>query len=270
MIQKPILPRSIGFEGADATNKTRFSLLTVRMLEAYGQEVRLVGFPVDETVSGNWLKFHKQLGLAQETLPVLFAANRLEVIPSIRQWVGQSPNHWVVFDRTDRSGIAYGLAREGLTADRDWLEALDIYFPKVQVGVYLTRPLDESMEIIRRRPAGEVSETKLAMDMDIILQRRVREVFDDLMSKRSNWHEVDVSGLARTEDEFNAWEIRSGLKTWATICMQLERTEWLTGAEERVSNLREGLSDTVVPEKLEVSSAWFQELNRLKRSIESE
>lgn len=249
-MDKPILPRSIGFEGADAVNKTRFAKLTTQLLNSYGQEARLVGLPFGMALTGVIIKHAKELGITRETMPLLFATNRAEILRSVKLWIAGSEKRWAVFDRTDKSGKAYALAeKNSVTADEGYLDALDLHFPGVQVGLYLARPVEESAEIMTRRSSGtEISAEKATLDHDLALQAGVRAEFEKMFADDPRWQTIDVSGLANSEEEFVKWENERGREIWRNICSRVGRPEWIEGVEERIDNLRVGVENTPILE----------------------
>lgn len=246
---KRIWPRTIGFDGADVVNKTRFAILTVRMLRAYGQQAAYCSLPTEQTESGFLIKYFKGLGIANEALPVLYAADRAEILAPAEEWLAESEKRWLVFDRTDNAGKAYAIARGGMTSDPEWLDALDAYFPEMQVGFYLTRPVEESMQISEMRENSSIDRSKLEVDNDLVLQQGVREVFESIISQKPNWVTVDVSGVASSPEEFARWEKEKGMRIWSELCERLGRPEWLERAAERVNRERAGIFSKWISER---------------------
>ena len=257
MAQREILPRSIGFTGPDGTGKTGFALLTIDMLRREKQKVVFCPFPfLSGTASGAMLRSAKKEGVSKIATYPLFAMNRYEVLPAIQEWVAKGDDHWVVFDRVWQDGpvfaSALGLPAEHWRFDRrykqergipigdpkqefrDWLHALEVWFPDVWRGFYVTRPLRESIQIMSQRGGAEA--LKDAFDKNVRLQRLVRRYFPMEFDRLSNWTTVRVKGVMATSDAIRAWQVPYMKKMWNEISEQSGNFEWMRDDIERIQN----------------------------------
>jgi thymidylate kinase len=260
MLKDKILPRSIGFEGPDFVNKTRFSLITLEMLRRNGQEAIYVPLPfLKNTITGRIFSHTREI--ARESVPMLFMTNRLEILPVLEKWVDASPKNWVVNDRTKMVGPVYAWATIGW--DIHWYTSTEALYPDSQVGILFKKPLSESRRIMLKR-AQSGDDFKKAFDADMALQAKVREGFDLITSGRPNWSSINVSGFAKTEEAFRRWEIEKALKVWRHIIKQVGRPDWEAHAKEHITQIRDGMPDDVEPirkaEMLPVRKELFRNL----------
>lgn len=242
MVNPDRFPNSIGLDGADAGDKTRLSLTLKNALELMGFKAVYIPLPLSSsTASGNFLKFWKQKEIPFEILAAVFATNRYEIMPGALRWL-ENVKHWAVFDRTAKSGPVFAEGFEhhlgvgegrliGQTLvggtpqtvndmkrmDSVWYRALDEKFPDVALGFLLTRPLSESMEILKRRSIASGGNWKKDFDSNVRLQRRVRTGFIREIRGLENWMSLRIRGLAFDENEFRDWEITTALRIWGYV-----------------------------------------------------
>lgn len=247
-----ILDRTIGNEGADGTNKSRFAIIEALALASVDVKnwVMLVRLPEIGTVSGQLLQTAERYGGFDNcTMATLYAANRLEMANKVRPWLDYSSDHWVVHDRTNYSGKAYAMARG--VQDLEWLDGIDAKFYEMQAGFYLERPLEESRQIMKRRGNIALTPEQEKVDSDTDLQARVRFNFAQIFSSKPNWTTIDVSGIANSQAEFYNWELRVGVKIWETLCHKIGRDEWCTNAEGLITDVLSrrdlGIFQRVIP-----------------------
>jgi thymidylate kinase len=260
-VKDEILPRTIGIDGPDAVNKSRFSVLAARALREQGQKVFLCTLPFPRTLSGGWIMNSDRCSFPMQVMPPLYASDRLELLSPIKYWLGRGVDHWTVLDRTKMSGVIYGVA-QGF--DRGWLEALDEKFPSIALGLYLSRPVEESVAIMKER--GDVTGMKAELDRNIHIQTVVRTEFDGIVDANPNWHKIDVSGLASDYKEFREWETRVGLRVWNVICRELGREGWLRDAEALIKKLRVGIETHALSIELLESYRIYSQYWRERKS----
>lgn len=241
MIQEGFFPRSIGFDGPDGVNKTRFALITTDMLRQLGKKVTYVPLPfIAHTLSGKLIRESKDKNIPGIVMPFIFATNRYEIMPGILRWL-KKDDHWVMFDRTAKSGpvFAEGLGLQYAEINKQHIgrrlvggipqsleevaaiysstiRALEERFPDVQLGIFVTRPWQESLAIMQRRAPSE-EKWKSSLDRNILLQKKVRAGFAREIAGLANWHTVRVKGLANSQDEFLAWERYHAERIWDTV-----------------------------------------------------
>ena len=258
-----ILPQTIGFEGPDGTNKTRFSLTVCNLLRLCEQKVLYCPYPNPHTAAGLLLGNNQRFEprIASEALPALQAASRAETLPLLNYWIAKGSQHWIVFDRTKYSGEAY--ARASGEKDLEWLRALDRYFPDPELGFYLVRPLEESLKIAGRR--DETSIVKDELDKNIQLQARIREIYPQILQGKKNWTSLNVSGIADNLEEFQRWEIKVGMEIWGTISTYFGNENWLMDGESLVKESLLGpFNQTNIMREMELirsANLWREYMN---------
>ena len=241
MIQEGFFPRSIGFDGPDGVNKTRFALITTDMLRQLGKKVTYVSLPfMANTLSGKLIRESKDKNIPGIVMPFIFATNRYEIMPGILRWL-EKDDHWVMFDRTAKSGpvFAEGLGLQYAEMNKNHIgrhlvggtpqtleevaaiysstiRALEERFPDVQLGLFVTRPWQESLAIMQRRAPSE-EKWKSSLDKNILLQKKVRAGFAREIAGLAHWGTVRVKGLANSQDEFLAWERYHAGRIWDRV-----------------------------------------------------
>ena len=202
-------------------------------------------------------------------MPVLFAANRLEILPVLQLWLSKGNNRWIVFDRTKRTAEAYASVYGDFGPE--WTSSLDRYFPDPEVGIYLRKPLEESIATIGIRGPVE-ADFRNKLDQNRELQKSAREEFQRIVSENENWHEVDASGFATTDQEFTTWEIEVGSSIWMTVTRAIGREEWLKDTEGLVKKSRLGFyrsrTETAfrVQNERILSGLWIEHSDQISHS----
>jgi len=248
-LSRKIHERFIGFEGPDGVNKTTFAVLTHRLLRSFGQDPLYIHLPCEYTISGELIAV--QSTMAQESRPVLYAANRMEALKLANEWTESKQNRWVVWDRTHYSGITYFMA-PGYIQDEAWLDQIDAHFPEVEVGIYLHRPVEESISILKQRNVDRISTDNRILDQDERLQREVRARYLRLISVRHNWQAVDVSGTDSPPHENLEWQQQKGALIWQVICQKLAKPRWLDGADNAVLKNLVRRDENNLPELIQI------------------
>lgn len=213
--------RSIAIEGADGTGKSRFAKVITSLLRALHQNAYYIALPTQNTFGGYVIENRSGRRISKSALPYLYAADRLEMFQIVRKFLDLSDKNWIVFDRSKYSGIAYGFAFGG---DIKWLQAIDMFSPEPELGIYLDRPLNESFEIMSRRLG--VSVERAAIDNDLYVQTEIRKVYPELINGLPNWVTYDVSGVV-SGDAFKQWEIDKTHGLWNIVCDRLNRPEFI-------------------------------------------
>lgn len=171
----------IVFEGIDQSGK---STTAKRVKELLKEEVIIQSFPDRSTETGKLIDSYlndKTSKLPQQTIHLLYSANRWEVIEKIKQHIQNGVN--VICDRYTFSGLVYSIAN-GL--DKDWCLACDKGLPEPDVVIYFDLSLDEAQK--RRRTLSR----KIDNYENIIFQRKVKRTYDEMRSE-FNWVTIDAN-----------------------------------------------------------------------------
>ncbi len=189
----------ITFEGIDGSGKTLQAKLLKRKLEREGINVWLTEEPTRGEI-GNILRdfIGRRLKLREETVALLFAADRLEHIKEVEEKI--SSGFLVISDRYLLSSLAY----QGSLLPLDWVEEINRYaLEKLPDLVIL---LDIEPEIARRRKAN-----KGFFDTDLGRLSRVRNLYL-AVSERSPWREITVKIDASKSPEEVHLEVLKALR----------------------------------------------------------
>lgn len=128
-------------EGLDRAGKlTQCQVLSQRL------QGKVVKFPDRLTEVGKLLDRYltdASFSLSDETVHLLFLANRWEVVAQLEAWLNQGTH--IIMDRYLYLGIAYSLAKSSTPqiSNPKWLFAPDRGLPKPDVTVFLTLDLAE-------------------------------------------------------------------------------------------------------------------------------
>jgi dTMP kinase len=176
----------IGIEGIDAVGKNTQSLLLEAWLEGNGTDTARLSFPDYETPTGKEIRAF--LSGERDSLPelrhLLFAANRWEKVPLIRELLGA--NKTIIVNRYTESNLVYGAAN-GL--DIEWLAGLEQGVPRTDLVIVLDAP---HAGLTTRRPG-----TKDSYEKDAQLQMRAQELYTSL-APGFGWVVVDGSREIKT------------------------------------------------------------------------
>lgn len=286
MKPRETLPNSVGFTGPDGVGKTNFAILTIDLLRQHGNKVVFCPFPfLPGTASGQILRSLKKHNVAPIAIPPLYAMNRVEVLPALKEWVSRDEKHYVVFDRVWQDGpvFAEGLGDPGdymkvrarfeksrgrpvgnLRKDyKEWLRALDVWFPEVNTGFYMTRPLWESVEIMGRRPEAEA--VKSRFDRNMRVQRYVRRQFPKEFDGLDNWMTVKVKGVVSGERALREWQVPYMDRIWHTLCMRIGHMEWTDNSVEQIKKAQERIVNLQVDPVLRETMLTVRKLSRTSR-----
>ena len=105
-----------------------------------------------------------------------------------------------------------------------WLYDLEVWFPEVSQGFYVTRPLRESIEIMKRRSEAEA--VKSEFDRDVGLQGRVRRLYTREFNGLSNWKTIYVRGIVSGSREVEEWQVPYLQKMWSEINERFNIVAW--------------------------------------------
>jgi len=179
----------IGVEGIDAVGKNTQTLLLEAWLKGSGVDTARLSFPDYETPIGKEIRAF--LSGERESLPelrhLLFAANRWEKVPLIRELLGA--DNTVIVNRYTESNLVYGVAN-GLQIE--WLAGLEHGIPKPDLVIVLDAP---HTGLTMRRPGAKDSYEK-----DAQLQMRAQQLYTSL-APRFGWVVVDGSREIKTVHE---------------------------------------------------------------------
>lgn len=237
------------FDGPDASGKaTQALLLGMCLKKYYGKEITYVSFPVYETLIGRtigrclgrWGHDDKISLLGPEDMAVLYALNRLEVLPALRASIGKG--EMVILNRGSYSNL-YSLARLLLKEEIDWqqlspdekaarinsLLVFDAEFYKGIIGagaeeivnIFMFLEVKDSMTFAKRR-AEKISTASVdAYEASFELQELVREIYLSVAKGEVTGHQAELvlatggsaremwtaASIQKAGDEF--WSIRA-------------------------------------------------------------
>lgn len=247
MPQRETLKRSIGITGPDGVGKTDLALDLINLLRRGGQKVVFCPFPfLPGTVSGKILRGAKKEGVVPIAIKPIYAMNRCEVLPALKHWVATGLDHWVVFDRVWQDGPVYAEAlgepgtalryrgrhntQRGISSKNEWrdyvnwLHLLEIWFPEVAQGFYITRPLQESIAIMQQRSG--VESVKSDFDNNMGVQRRVRRFYIREFSGLSHWQTIQARGIVSGDREIEDWQVPYLKKMWLAVNERFGIAPW--------------------------------------------
>lgn len=254
MSQREVLRHSVGVTGPDGVGKTGFALDIVNFLRLSGQRAIFCPFPfLPGTMSGKILRHAKEERVAPIAIKPIYSMNRVEVLPALKQWVSSDERNWVVFDRVWQDGPVFaealgppgdsfeserkykkerGLPVGNQWADyQKWLHNLEVWFPEVEHGFYVTRPLKESMEIMGRRKEAE--SVKSDFDKNVMLQRRVRRLYPREFAGLSNWTTIHVHGVVSSHD-ISKWQVPYLRIMWLTLSERTGNPQWADDTDKKI------------------------------------
>lgn len=169
------------FEGCDRCGKTTQCKLLVDSLKKDGVKAELWRFPEGETVVGGLCRSYleKKIELEDHAVHLLFAANRWELVPRMKELLFNGTT--LIVDRYAFSGVAFSAAKK--TMDLDWCIKPEVGLPRPDAVLYL----DVSAEEAAKRGAfGEERYEKTDF------QKTVAKNYQLLMDK-SYWKKLDAS-----------------------------------------------------------------------------
>ena len=174
----------IVFEGLDRSGKSSQAGLLVEHLRSLGRTVKALRFPArDSGPIGKMIDEYLRSGssLSDETVHLLFSANRWELASSIKADLASGID--IVCDRYLYSGVVYS-ASKGLPWD--WCAAPDRLLPRPDVVLFL----NVDPEVASQRGAYGAERYE-----QVEFQSKVRENFRNFqVSEASYWRTIDANG----------------------------------------------------------------------------
>lgn len=186
-------------EGLDRTGKTTQTEL---LLDRLSPNVELIKFPKRDTPIGkiiNEYLTNPDYVLPDQSVHLLFSANRWEVMESIINLLNQGKN--VVLDRYVYSGVAYSAAKETKGMDWQWCLAPDKGLLRPDLTLFLTHS-DANGQSERAGFGDERYEIQSFQD-------KVKREFETLFTNIGSSEEVkllDVTGKNIEEVQAMVWE----------------------------------------------------------------
>ncbi|GME60753.1 thymidylate kinase [Neofusicoccum parvum] len=182
----------IVFEGLDRAGKSTQCGRLIMRLQERGQPVKHMRFPDRTTPIGQMINAYLTGASEQEdhVIHLLFTANRWEAAASIKSLIAEGTT--VVIDRYYYSGCVYSAAKDNPSLSLDWARHPEVGLPRPDVVVFL----DISPEKAAQR-GGYGSEKYENSKM----QKRVRELFDDMKSLQQEGHDFVTIDAGDSEEE---------------------------------------------------------------------
>lgn len=158
-------------EGLDRTGKSTQAELLIKKLEANSS---LIKFPERTTPIGKLINAYltdKNFILPDQSIHLLFSANRWELMDQIKKSLNEGNN--IVLDRYVFSGIAYSAAKNVNNMNLEWCLKPDIGLIKPDITIFLTNSAsNESRDGFGEERYENVS-----------FQNTVRGYFDEVFNK---------------------------------------------------------------------------------------
>ncbi|XP_038672077.1 thymidylate kinase isoform X2 [Scyliorhinus canicula] len=173
----------IVLEGMDRSGKTTQCRRLQEALRQQGRAAEVLRFPDRGTEIGHLISSYleKKKNLDDHTVHLLFAANRWERVPLIKEKLQEGVT--VILDRYAFSGAAFTSAKPDFTLE--WCKQPDIGIPKPDVILFLH--LNPSIAM-KRGGFGNERYEKLTFQ-ELVLQQ-----FEELMKDESlDWKRLDAS-----------------------------------------------------------------------------
>ncbi|KAJ8279426.1 hypothetical protein COCON_G00064920 [Conger conger] len=189
----------IVLEGVDKAGKTTQCKKLVQALIASGRPAEMMRFPDRTTKIGQLISAYleKKSNLEDQTVHLLFSANRWELVPEMREKLERGIS--LVVDRYAFSGVAFTSAKPGFSLE--WCMNPDVGLPKPDLVLFLQ--LHPTAASQRGQFGAERYETS-------DFQRVVMQRFEHLMKDPSlNWQVIDA---AKSIEELHA-EIKTHSET---------------------------------------------------------
>ena len=169
----------IVFEGLDKTGKSTQSKLLVDTLNKSNMPTRLYKFPDRTTAIGTMIDKYlsKEIDLNDNTVHLLFSANRWETIDGIKSCIADGVN--VVADRYAYSGVAYSAAKNKPDMTMDWCKSCDTNLPRPDVVFFMDRPNDLSKNVNAQTGSSAASNLQRGnpcREIPIVLSTRSHEL----------------------------------------------------------------------------------------------
>ncbi|XP_077009494.1 thymidylate kinase isoform X3 [Tamandua tetradactyla] len=169
----------IVLEGVDRAGKSTQSQKLVSALRVAGHRAELLRFPERSTEIGKLLSSYleKKSDMEDHSVHLLFAANRWEQVPLIKEKLDQGVT--LIVDRYAFSGVAFTSAKENFSLD--WCKQPDVGLPKPDLILFLQLKLSDAAA--RGNFGCERYENR-------IFQERALQSFHKLMADPTlNWKE---------------------------------------------------------------------------------
>jgi dTMP kinase len=170
----------IAIEGIDQAGKQTIAGRLATALREQGIEVQQIGFPDYSTPLGREIGEYLagNRDFTPECRQLLYAANRWELAPRIREWLARGTT--VISDRYIASGLAYGAA-QGL--DPEWIEHIERGLPPADITILLEIAPTESLA--RKRGNRDAYERRL----DLL---QMASTTYATLAQQPNWVRVDA------------------------------------------------------------------------------
>ncbi|TNM87700.1 thymidylate kinase [Takifugu flavidus] len=197
----------IVLEGVDRAGKTTQCQKLVQALRRKGQPAEMMRFPDRTTTIGKMISAYleNQSELSDQTVHLLFSANRWELVPLIKKKLEQGTT--LVVDRYAFSGVAFTSAKPGFSLH--WCKQPDVGLPKPDLVLFLQ--LSPAEAALRGHFGMERYEKSS-------FQCAVQQQFKHLMEDETvNWKVIDASMNVEdvhkdiTEHSLNAVNIAQNL-----------------------------------------------------------
>ncbi|KAL8826120.1 MAG: hypothetical protein Q9170_007527 [Blastenia crenularia] len=200
----------IAVEGLDRAGKSTQCERLFHALEQQGRRMKRMRFPEDRSTSigksiDSYLKGDSNL--EDHAIHLLFSANRWEAVPQIKDDIANGIT--LIVDRYYYSGIVYSAAKEKPDLSVKWAIQPDVGLPKPDLYIFLDiSPGDATARGGFGQERYETSE----------MQKRVRTLFKDLLSKRRDTETVLVDA-GRSIDEVHETILQSTNKVLRKLSM---------------------------------------------------
>ncbi|XP_029684295.1 thymidylate kinase [Takifugu rubripes] len=197
----------IVLEGVDKAGKTTQCQKLVQALRRKGHPAEMMRFPDRTTTIGKMISAYleNQSELSDQTVHLLFSANRWELVPLIKKKLEQGTT--LVVDRYAFSGVAFTSAKPGFSLH--WCKQPDVGLPKPDLVLFLQ--LSPAEAALRGHFGMERYEKSS-------FQCAVQQQFKHLMEDETvNWKVIDASMNVEdvhkdiTEHSLNAINIAQNL-----------------------------------------------------------
>lgn len=199
----------ITFEGIDGSGKTVQSLALKKRLEEHGVNCSLFSFPAYETYMGQLIYKHlhdenQAFVLDPQVISILYAANRMELRPKIRQAL--EDEDVVICNRYTYSNIAFQGAK--VSSNRQiqlisWIEELEFetfQLPRPDLVVLLLLPPPKAADFIAAKK-GKTEQGADQYERNREFLQEVYTLYQQIAESRDNW--ITVRCFSEEEGSFS-------------------------------------------------------------------
>ncbi|KAF3691291.1 Thymidylate kinase [Channa argus] len=173
----------IVLEGVDKAGKTTQCKKLVQALQQEGRAVEMMRFPERTTAIGQLISAYleNKSDLEDQTVHLLFSANRWELVPLMKKKLEQGTT--LIVDRYAFSGAAFTSAKPGFSLD--WCKKPDEGLPKPDLVMFLQ--LSPAEAALR----GQFGEERYE---NSVFQKAVQQNYEQLMKDPSvKWQVINAS-----------------------------------------------------------------------------